>query len=410
MNTPSEQGAGAQKQRLVTPTFVLSWLVNFGQYLLFYLLITTVALYAVKEFAASETASGLAASSFVIGATIARMFAGYVSDTLGRRPVLIVAAVVVTVSCALYIPADSFSLLVIVRVFHGAGYALASTAVMAIVQSTMPPLRRAEGTGYFALSSTLATAVGPAVGLFLVTSFTYDVLFAVTLVTAILSLVLALFVRKPAAQREAEAAKETLKRPRFTWTDIAHPAVIPIGLFMLFVGVCYSGVITYLNAYAEVRDVVTGAGLFFIAYAVVMLLLRFVLGRVQDRRGDNIVIYLGLVSFALALVILSVADSDWQVVLAGALTGMGFGTLMPACQAIAVSLVPTEKLGIGISTMFLFTDVGSALGPILLGGVIAATGYGSMYALLAGVAVVAGIFYYAVHGRLDVAKPRSARR
>ena len=57
--------------RLITPTFLLSWLVNFVQYLLFYLLVTTTALYAVKEFAASEAASGLAASSFVIGATIA---------------------------------------------------------------------------------------------------------------------------------------------------------------------------------------------------------------------------------------------------------------------------------------------------------------------------------------------------
>src|SRR5699024_5446552 len=37
---------------LITPTFVLAWLVNFFQYLLFYLLVTTVALYAVKEFAA----------------------------------------------------------------------------------------------------------------------------------------------------------------------------------------------------------------------------------------------------------------------------------------------------------------------------------------------------------------------
>src|SRR5699024_4535464 len=83
------------RERLISPTFVLAWVVNFLQYLLFYLLVTTIALYAVREFAASQTASGLAASSFVIGATLGRIFCGYVIDTLGKRPVLLVSAVVI---------------------------------------------------------------------------------------------------------------------------------------------------------------------------------------------------------------------------------------------------------------------------------------------------------------------------
>ncbi|AGF73571.1 MFS transporter [Corynebacterium halotolerans] len=397
---------------LVTPTFLLSWLVNFVQFLLFYLLVTTVALYAVKEFAASEAASGFAASSFVVGATVARIFAGYLIDVLGRRRIMLAAIVVVTIACALYIPAGTLPLLIVVRFVHGFGYAFASTALMAIAQSAIPSRRRAEGTGYFALGSTLATAVGPALGLFLVGSFSYDALFLVTLATAAVGLLLGLFLRRPAEQREAEAAAEkaareageTPKHPRFSLSDIAHPAVIPIGAFMLFVGLCYAGVITYLNAYAEQRDVVTGAGLFFLAYAATMLVMRFVLGRVQDRHGDNVVIYLGLVCFALALGLLAVATADWQIIIAGALTGLGYGTLMPACQAIAVSAVPADKLGTGISTMFLFMDVGLGLGPIALGVLVSATSYGTMYAVLAGVAVLAAVFYHAVHGRHDVAQ------
>lgn len=377
--------------KLITPTFLLSWLVNFVQYLLFYLLVTTTALYAVKEFAASEAASGLAASSFVIGATIARLFSGYVTDSVGRRPVLLGSVVVVVIASALYFPAHSLPLLIGVRFLHGFAYAFASTAVMAVVQSAIPPERRAEGTGYFALSSTLATAVGPALGLFLVQSYSYPVLFTVTLATSVVALLLALIVRIPRAPRTQHS--------RFSLADIAHPAVVPIGLFMLLVGLCYSGVITFLNGYADERGLTTGAGLFFLAYAATMLVMRFVLGRVQDSRGDNVVICLGLTSFTLALALLSVAQADWQVVLAGALTGLGYGTLMPACQAIAVSLVPPERLGTGISTMFLLMDVGLGVGPILLGGLVSATGYGTMYALLAGVSVVSAFFYVAVHGR-----------
>ena len=60
--------------RLITPAFLLAWIVNFCQYLVFYVLVTTMALYAVKQFAASDAASGLASSAFVVGATFAQSF------------------------------------------------------------------------------------------------------------------------------------------------------------------------------------------------------------------------------------------------------------------------------------------------------------------------------------------------
>jgi MFS family permease len=395
----------AGKQALVTPAFALAWLVNFFQYLVFYILVTTMALYAVRQFAASDAAGGLASSAFVIGATVARLFAGYLVDALGRRRIMLAALVVVVVACAFYIPAASLPLLIAVRIVHGIGYAFASTATMTIAQSSIPDSRRAEGTGYFALGSTLATAVGPALGLFLVGSFSYNMLFWASLGTAVLGLVLGLFLRKPLHGREAEAASEqAAKRARFSIRDIAHPAVIPIGCFMLLIGLCYAGVITYLNAYSEQRNVMTGAGLFFIAYAAAMLVMRFVLGKVQDRRGDNAVVYPGLVCFALALGLLAVATADWQIVAAGALTGLGYGTLMPASQAIAVSAVPPHKLGTGISTLLLLTDVGVGLGPIALGVLVSVTGFGTMYTVLAAVVILAAIFYHAVHGRHDLAK------
>ncbi len=390
-------------RKLITPTFVLAWLVNFIQFLVFYLLVTTMALYAIRQFAASDAAGGFASSAFVVGATIARVFAGYLVDTVGRRKVMLAALVLVAVACACYLPANSLPLLIVVRMLHGMGYALASTAAMAIAQAAIPPSRRAEGTGYFALGSTLATAVGPALGLFLVGSFSYDLLFWTALGTAVLGLVLGLFLRKPRHQREADEASGPVEKKRFSFRDVIHPAVIPIGSFMLLVGLCYAGVITYLNAYAEERDVLAGAGLFFLAYATTMLLSRFVLGRLQDRRGDNSVIYPGLVCFALALGLLAVATADWQIVVAGALTGLGYGTLMPASQAIAVSAVPPQKLGTGISTLFLFADVGFGLGPVALGVLVSTAGFGTMYAILAGIAVLAAAYYHVVHGRRDVA-------
>lgn len=387
------------RPKLVTPVFVLGWLVTFTQYLTFYFLITVMALYAVREFAASDAGGGFAASAFVVGATFARLTAGFAVDRFGKRKVLLITTVIGTIACALYIPANSLTLLILVRLLHGFTYAFASTAVMAIVQSSIPAARRAEGTGYLALGSTLATAVGPALSLFVVGSFNYTVLFWIAFAASALGLVLAVFIRKPATDSNGGEAELDRVKVRWSIKSVLHPAVVPIGVFMLIVGLCYAGVITYINGYSEERELITGASFFFVAYAVAMLIMRTFIGRIQDKHGDNVVIYAGLVFFAVALAVMSVANADWQIIVAGALTGMGYGTLMPAAQAIAVSAVPANQIGTGISTLFLFTDLGIGLGPVFLGLLVTTLGFGFMYGLLAVGVVLAGVYYAFSHGR-----------
>lgn len=80
----------SQPTALFTPVFILGWLVNLTQYLSFYFLITVMALYAMESFAVSEAAGGFAASSFVIGATVARVFAGWAADRFGKKQILLI--------------------------------------------------------------------------------------------------------------------------------------------------------------------------------------------------------------------------------------------------------------------------------------------------------------------------------
>lgn len=356
-----------------------------------------MALYAVSQFQASETMGGLASSAFVIGGTIARCSAGFIVDRVGKRRTLLCSLVIVVVTSFAYLVADGLFLLILVRLLHGAGYAFASTAVMAVAQASIPAHRRAEGTGYFALGPTLATAIGPALGVALSQSYGYPTMFATSAGFAVVGMVIALFLPFPPEQRP--------HGQRFSLAAIVHPNVIPIGIFMMLIGMAYASIITYLNSYAQDADLTTGASYFFIAYAITMLIMRFVLGRLQDKKGDNLVIALGVVSFILALVLLASAHQTWHVIVSGALTGLGYGTLMPASQAISVRLVPLAQMGVGISTMFLLLDVGVGFGPIVLGLIVTAIGYNSMYFLMAGLVALSGVLYYLVHGRKDIAKP-----
>jgi len=135
-----------------------------------------------------------------------------------------------------------------------------------------------------------------------------------------------------------------------------------------------------------------------------MFVMRSYLGKLQDRRGDNSVIYFGLVFFVISFIVLSLSTANWHVVVAGVLAGLGYGTLMPAVQAVSVGVVDKSEFGSAFSTLFLFVDLGFGFGPVILGAVVSAIGYGSMYAVLAGVGVIAGIYYLFTHARTERAK------
>src|SRR5699024_6853226 len=113
---------------------------------------------------------------------------------------------------------------------HGLSYAIASTAVMTTAQRVIPPARRAEGTGFFALGNTLSTALGPALGLFLVGQFSYRALFTTTIAVAVVSLVLGVLLGATAGERAAAEESRGAQRPSFHASDIADGRVVPIGV------------------------------------------------------------------------------------------------------------------------------------------------------------------------------------
>ncbi len=398
---PSSVPAVSADGPIVTGPFVLGWAINFVQFFVYYLLVTTLAVYAISRFAVSDAEGGLASSAFILGSTFMRLFAGGIVDAFRRRPLLLVVLAIGCGVAALYLVADSFAALVAIRLVHGATFALASTASMSLAQAVIPVVRRAEGTGFLALSSTVATAATPALGIVIVGAATYEALFWCSVATAACGLVLALFVREERAAPPRARRSRPARVPRGSL--LAAP-VVPIGVFMLLTGMAFAGMVTYLNGFAIERDLLAGAGLFFVAYGGVMIAGRFVLGRLQDRRGDNVVVVPCTLIMALACAILALATEDGHVVLAGALCGLGYGSLMPAAQAIAVHSVPPERMGTGIASLFLFTDIAFGLCPVLLGLAVTACGYEWTFAGGGLLCLVALVWYVLLHGRRDVAK------
>ncbi|MCG2622544.1 MFS transporter [Arthrobacter sp. I2-34] len=397
------------QEKLWTRNFVLAIGANLFIYMVFYLLMTSMALYAVQRFQAADTAAGFASSAFVVGALVSRFFAGPLLDAAGRRRVLMVSLAVFAAISLLYIPAGSLAMLLVLRLLHGVAFGVGHTAVTAGAQALIPAARRGEGTGYFAVSTSVATALGPLLAVLLSAGGEYDGVFLFSAGCSAAAFGVSLFLKLP-ERRPAPAAaavghgpggkpRSQPRTPRAVLEKVLEPAVLPIGSVMLVGCLAYSGVLSFLSSYAQSRGAAPSAALFFLVFAAAVLAARLFAGRIQDRQGANVVMYPALVMFAAGLALLALGTSGGTVTAAGILAGLGFGSMMPCTQAIAVSQVPERRLGTAVATYFLMLDVGTGFGPVLLGLLLPLTGFPGMYVWL-GVLMLACIgLYYGVHGR-----------
>jgi MFS family permease len=394
-------GSGLQSGRLWTKDFVLAIAVNLFISMVFYLLMTSMALYAVERFRASDTLAGLASSSFIIGSVFARIFAGWLLDVVGRRRLLLAALLVFVAASLLYIPAGSLPLLLALRIIHGMAFGAGSTAVAASVQTLIPPARRSEGTGYFGLSTTLSIALGPFLAVLLSAGGSYAGLFFFCAACSVAAFLIALAIRLPELpnRRTGSGRKRGTGRRRISLAAVLEPGALPVSTVILVCGVAYSGFLAFLTSYALERGIASAASMFFLVYAVAVLVSRLFVGRIHDRRGDNAIIYPALAVFAAGLGLLALEPAVWYIAAAGVLSGLGFGSLTPSIQAIAVTEAPEMRLGTATSTFYLMLDLGVGVGPVVLGALLPLTGYPGMFGSLCALVLAAVVLYYVVHGR-----------
>ncbi|WP_101651277.1 MFS transporter [Brevibacterium ihuae] len=391
-----------EQQRLWTRSFVLAFAVNLSMSLTFYLLMTSMAGYAIDRFGAAETVAGLASSGFIIGALVARVFAGKYLDFIGRRRMILGALIVFVVCGLLYIPLAEVWAVIAVRVVHGIAFGAGNTAIMAAVQTVIPPARRAEGTGYFGTSTTLATAIGPFLAVLLAQQFGYAAMFLACALFSVAGCVLALGLRLP---ERTPSEEERADKWRLTLTSIIDLGALRIAAVMLLTGMAYSIVLAFLAGHAAGIGTPEAASGFFLLFALVMLVARLVVGRIQDRYGDDVVMYPIFALFTLGLVLIALADAGWMIVLAAVPMGLGFGSLFPSAQAIAVNVTAPHRVGLAISTFFIMLDLGTGLGPVLLGALVPGLGLSGVYLVCAGLVVAAAGVYFVFHGRHRGGRP-----
>lgn len=395
------------KQPLWTKNFILVSAINFQLVLIFYLLVIVIVGYSVAELGASTAQAGLVSGLFIIGTLIGRFLVGKFLARFGQKLTLLSGLTGFLLFSGLYFIKFDLGMLLLVRFMHGFMMGVASTVLGTIIAQIIPATRRGEGIGYYSLSSTLGTAIGPFLAIWMMLHIGYEAIFAISSVIAFTCLIVALGINIPTHITSNKAVSVKSDKKESWLSQFIEIKALPIAMIMFLASICYSGVLSFISFYAKEVNLVEAASLFFLMYAIAIMASRPFTGPLMDRKGENIIMYPAFIIMAVGLILLSFSHESWMLLLSAALLGLGYGNIQSVCQTVAVKSTSVERMGFATSTFFIFLDAGLGFGPYFLGIALNSISFAELY-LYSSFAVFACIaVYYFLHGKAS-AKTRKA--
>lgn len=305
---------------------------------------------------------GLIISLFTLTAAISRPFSGKLTDKWGRVPVMAIGSSVCVICGFLYPILSSVSGFLLLRLVHGFSTGFKPTSTSAYVADIIPQKRWGEALGMHGLCFSIGGALGPALGSMIVNAYGMNVMFYSSSFLAFLSIIIVFNMK------ETLTAKEKLNKSMFYIgrKDIVDRNVFPAGIITFLSYTAFGLILTLIPDWSEHLGAVN-KGIFFTAFTVASVLVRFGAGKVSDKHGRPKVIMAGLIITSIALFVIS-EGRDIQMLLIGAgIYGIGTGILSPAISAWTIDMSNPEHRGKAVATMYISMELGIGSGA-LLGG------------------------------------------
>lgn len=379
-----------QKEKLFNTGFITITTINFIVFLIYYCFVVITAKFATSELGANPAQAGFAAGIYIIGTLIARLYIGKKLELIGRKQMLRFGAIIYLITTIAYLISTNIIILDTVRFLNGFAYGTISTAANAIVTAYIPKSRNGEGINYYGLSTSLAAAIGPFIGILLLPIVGFKSVIILAIVLSVLVTVACYLF--PVQNIELTDDHKKLLNSWSLNTFIEYK-VLFISIVAFLIGLSYSSVLGFLSIYADNLGLSTAGAFFFVVYALIITFTRPFAGQIFDAKGENAVMYPSFIFLAIGLLTLSYTTTSFMLLLSGALIGLGYGTFMSNGQAVCLKLVEPSKVSIALSTYFIGLDLGLGFGPYALGTVHSFLSYSGIYVLCAVLTVAVAILY-----------------
>ena len=376
--------------RLWSPAFTNYGISSGILYMTQYVLVAALPIVITSELSGSDLDAGLAMTYFQIGTILCRIFAGRLIDGFNKRIVLLISTALFFIIMGLFNFTTSLEAVFVLRGLHGVVFALGTTVMATLAVLVLPPNRKGEGINMFAIFSNIAMVLGPAIGLYALSSYGSMALYIFLTVMTGLAMVLSNIIP---LSKELTLPKQS-KYKGWHISQFIENKSLPWALMGLFIGFTYSGVLVFIPI--ELNSM--GAGIwgsaFFAIFALMIIISRPIVGKIYARYGSKIIIYIGLGLFILGLFGLGLAITPLAILFTAPLLGLGYGAAQPAFQALAIQSAPIERAGVSTATYFLALDISVGAGSVILAVLASAWGYQYLYMFTALVMVIALALYH----------------
>ena len=378
--------------RLLTPRFLIMCAYSFTVFVSVFQLLPT-APYHVLDLGGGTVAAGLFLGFLTYASAASAPFTGAIADRIGQRRVLMVVSVILAGFTASYAIIRDYRVLLAVVIVHGVFWSGLLAASGAYMTSTLPPSRRAEGIGYWGLSSVLAVGAAPAIGFWMYERGWVALCVEIT----ILNLLMAVIAwRLPDDQHGVPGHEpESAPPPAPASLHVIEWRVLLLSVALALISFAYGGLTSFSALYADELHV-TPRGVFLTAMAASILVGRLSLGRSLDRIGHRRILTRCVILPPIGLALLAVATGRLSVIAAALVFGAGFGLMHPAFTAYVMAHVSPARRGAAFGAMLAAFDTGIGTGSSTMGWVIHQVGFRRAFGLAALIAAAAlPVFLYA---------------
>lgn len=361
------------KESVWTKDFIIILFSNLLTILSFQMLLPTLPVYIVQH-SGNSSDIGLVIGIFALSALLIRPISGLVSDTIGRKKILVIGVIINIIVIAGYSWTTTVDTILMMRIFHGIGWGISTASFGTIASDLVPKKRRGEGIGYFGLAAVVAGSIGPMLGIWLLNSYGPNVLFTCSAIITLLSLFLLFLVNEPV--REKLQSKEN--EPTSLFAKFVEKSSLFPAFLMIIVGIIFGGVITFITLFGTEVGI-KNISWFFLVNALGSFLVRPISGKLFDKNGHLYVLIPSVLFLFTGMILLSYTTTLKGLIVAAIFYGIGMGSIMPSIQAWIINRAAPNRRGAATATYYSAFDLGIGGGSILLGSIARMTNYALMY-------------------------------
>ncbi|WP_344040384.1 MFS transporter [Nesterenkonia flava] len=335
-----------------------------------------------SDFGVSAMAVSAVVSAFGLFRLLFAPLSGRLTQALGETPVYTIGLLIVAASMIATAFAPSYELLLLFRAVGGIGSTFFTVSAMTFLARKAPPHIRGRVAGAYASAFLIGNVAGPLLGSVLLV-FGPRVPFLIYGGALILAAGVVFFMLR-ASRLEDRKTRDAREKATVgeAWQNLSYRAALTSGFANGWASFGVRNSVVPL--FAASAFVGTGwiidssqlAGLALAVFAGGNVAVVTTLAKKTDVWGRRPPMIVGLSIAALATGTLGLAPEPWVLLLLSLIAGAGTGLVVPAQQAAVADIVGEGRNGGSVVSAFQMTqDLGSILGPLLVGLLVDLLGY-----------------------------------